>query len=101
MFLKDSNECVKRNTAFLLALQCEACPSNASNFQGKVCFLIEPLLGSVKAETKDNAYAALSRMIMSNEECTPNAEAVTMAICDNAPFKGDLQENSTLIKFYL
>ena len=57
--------------------------------------MIEPLLGSVKAETKDNAYAALSRMIMSNEECTPNAEAVTMAICDNAPFKGDLQENST------
>lgn len=38
---------------------------------------------------------------MSNEECTPNAEQVTVAICDNAPFVGDLQENSTLIKFYL
>jgi len=55
MFLKDSNECVKRNTAFLLALLCEACPAQANLFYGKVCLLIEPLLSSNKAETKDNA----------------------------------------------
>jgi len=99
MFLKDSNECVKRNTAFLLALICEACPHQANTFYSKVCLLIEPLLTSTKSETKDNAYAALARMIISNEECTPNAEQVTLAICSNSPFKGDQQENSTLIKF--
>lgn len=101
MFLKDTNECVKRNTAFLLALICEACKNQANGFYSQVCNMIEPMLASGKAETKDNAYAALARMIMSNEECTPNAEQVTVAICNNSPFYGDYQENATLVRFFL
>jgi len=50
---------------------------------------MEPLLNSAKPEVKDNAYAALARMVLFNELCTPNAEQVTAAICANAPFRGD------------
>lgn len=32
VFLKDSNDCVKRNTAFLIGLVCEACKEHANMF---------------------------------------------------------------------
>lgn len=63
--------------------------------------MLESLLVSTKLEIKDNAYSALARMVIFNELCTPNAEQVTLAICQNAPFLGDYQENPTLVRLFL
>merc|ERR1712096_74252 len=96
VFLKDTNDCVKRNTAFLLGLICESCKDRAQEFYKEVCLLLEPLTSSKKKEVKDNAIAALARMVFSNEMNVPNCEQVTEFIINNSPFTGDYQENPTI-----
>lgn len=96
-----SNDCVKRNTAFLIGLICDACKDHAHMFYTQAGQLLEPLIISTKPEVKDNALAALARMVISNEEQTPNSEQVISLVCSFAPFVGDKQENSTLIKMFL
>jgi len=85
-FLKDTNECVKRNTSFLLGLVGEYCPNANYN---EICLLLEPLLQSDKVETRDNALAAMIRLIITNENNVPNSSNVIQFLCQNVPFKGD------------
>lgn len=99
--MADSNDCVKRNTAFLIGLICEACKDHANDFYANAGKLLEPLLTSTKPDVKDNAFAAMARMVINNEAALPNAESVTSLICDNSPFLGDKQENATLVRMYL
>lgn len=100
-FMGDGNDCVKRNTAFLIGLICDACKEHANIFYQNAGQMLEPLLTSTKLEVKDNAMAAMARMVISNEQQTPNAEAVTALICENVPFTGDRQENATIVKLFL
>jgi hypothetical protein len=114
--LKENDDEINRNVAFGAGVFCQkGTQAMLTHFPRVLKVLSQIFEESTSLESKENALAAIARMIMASPENVPVEEVNNMnintfnilfakclqKIISNAPFKGDLEEEKTIIKMLI
>lgn len=99
--LADSDDSVKRNSAFCIGVSCEGLGESVSSQYGAMLQALSPLFsvdiseGDTAAACVDNASAAVARMIRAAPSHVPMAQVLPVLL-KALPLKSDMTENETV-----
>eukprot|EP00970_Alexandrium_tamarense_P015521 scaffold5199_cov199-Alexandrium_tamarense.AAC.16 len=99
--ISDSDDSVKRNSAFTIGVSCEALGDAVSGQYSSILqslshlFSVDPSQGDASAACVDNACAAVARMIMASPSNVPMGQVLPV-ILKAMPLKSDMTENETV-----
>ena len=99
--LQDSDDSVRRNSAFCIGVSCEGLGESVTSQYGEMLQHLSPLFSidvtesDTAAACVDNASAAIARMIKTSPSNVPLAQVIPV-ILKALPLKNDMTENETV-----